>query len=77
MLAHLRYIQLLPATQPCLSLSCLERVLSEPVVTRLPVVDAAGTEYAFDLAPTQGTLVILIGFVLYRWVVDAARRIDE
>ena len=59
----------LPATPPCASLGCVRRVLDDPLVTRVPVLDDAGTQYAVDLAPTQGTLLALAGFVLLQWLV--------
>ena len=62
---HLR-----PATPACLSLACVDRILHEPLLVRVPILDDAGIPYAFDLATTQGTLVALVALLTLKWVQD-------
>ena len=54
----------------CLAASCdarnLERILNDPPIVRVPVVDEIGIQYGFDLQLTEGAYV-LVGF-LFLWV---------
>ena len=55
----------------CVAASCgdalnLERILNDPPIVRVPVVDEIGIQYGFDLQLTEGAY-LLAGFLLL-WV---------
>ena len=72
MLVPLHAIRLVPHA-PCTSYACLPPILEAGLIERVPVVDAAGTEYAFDLELTQGFYLVLVSYVCLRALRDAAR----
>ena len=57
----------------CSDLGCLAAALSEPAVVRVPVEDAIGIEYAFDLQLTQGFYSVFIAYGFLRLVRGALR----
>ena len=61
-----RALHVLPS-HACWTAACAPSVLAEPAITRVPVLDAIGIEYAFDLQLTQGLYVVLLSYALLRW----------
>ena len=51
---------------PCTSLACLPDVLAMPLIEKTPVVDTLGIEYALEVRPTEGVVLLLIAGVLLR-----------
>ena len=68
-----RSLHLVP-THVCLDLACAPRLLDQPIVAKVPVIDTIGIEYAFDLQLTQGFYMVLASYFLFRWARDEVRK---
>ena len=60
-----RSMHIFPRSIPCVTWQCFPQVLEMPLVERIPVLDDIGVEYGFDLAPTEGFLLLLAVFGLW------------
>lgn len=64
----------LPAAVSGCVLDVLDAALQQPLIRTVPVVDAAGVEYAFDLQLTTGFYLLVAAYVALRLARDAALR---
>ena len=64
----------LPAAATGRALDVLDAALQQPLIRTVPVVDAAGVEYAFDLQLTTGFYLVIAAYVAVRLARDAALR---
>ena len=64
-----RHLHLVP-THICMSPACVHSVLHDPVFSRVPVLDAIGIDYAYDIQVTQGFYVLVLAYVCLRWLRD-------
>lgn len=62
-----RALHLVPA-RVCFSPACAGETLQEPLFHRVPVPDAIGIEYAYDVELTQGFYLLLLTYALWRGV---------
>ena len=67
MLVPFRALRLWPA-HLCLHPACAAQAIDEPAIVKVPVLDAIGIEYAFDLQLTQGFYILVAAFVATRWL---------
>lgn len=61
-----RSLRLWPQNFPCKAVGCLPTVFDMPLIERIPVFDDAGVDYAADLAPTEGLLLLVVTYAVWR-----------
>ena len=62
----IRTLRLWPQSLPCKAVGCLPTVFDMPLVERIPVLDDAGVVYSADLAPTEGLLLLVVAYAVWR-----------